>query len=127
VASSFQIVFQYPELVMPQETGSMPVLETGTMPILKVTAFYVAMFMALFTIAFGTRHLDVSERHEGMVAAIAFESLVKLVAFLAVGVYVTSSSSMASATSSREPRRAATSRTCSPRSTSPARSRTGRG
>src|SRR5258706_12187140 len=89
VASSFQIVFQYPELVMPQATGSMPVLETGTMPILKVTAFYVAMFMALFTIAFGTRHLDVSDRHEGMVAAIAFESLVKLVAFLAVGVYVT--------------------------------------
>jgi len=89
VASSFQIVFQYPELVMPTETGSMPVLETGTMPILKVTAFYVAMFMALFTIAFGTRHLDVSERHEGMVAAIAFESLVKLIAFLAVGVYVT--------------------------------------
>ena len=89
VASSFQIVFQYPELVMPQETGSMPVLETGTMPILKVTAFYVAMFMALFTIAFGTRHLDVSERHEGMVAAIAFESLVKLCAFLAVGLFVT--------------------------------------
>jgi Na+/proline symporter/signal transduction histidine kinase len=89
VSSSFQIVFQYPELVMPQETGSMPVLEHGTMPILKVTAFYVAMFMALFTIAFGTRHLDVSERHEGMVAAIAFESLVKLVAFVSVGVYVT--------------------------------------
>src|SRR6266436_6403756 len=88
VASSFQILFQYPELVMPQATGSMPVLETGTMPILKVTAFYVAMFMALFTIAFGTRHLDVSERHEGMVAAIAFESLVKLVAFLAVGIFV---------------------------------------
>ena len=45
--------------------------------------------MALFTIAFGTRHLDVSERHEGMVAAIAFESLVKLIAFLAVGIFVT--------------------------------------
>src|SRR4051812_42696621 len=89
VASSFQIVFQYPELVMPQEAGTMPTLESGTMPILKVTAFYVAMFMALFTIAFGTRHLDVAEHHEGMVAAIAFESLVKLVAFLAVGVYVT--------------------------------------
>src|SRR5258708_5259903 len=81
VSSSFQILFQYPDLVMPQESG--------TMPILQVTAFYVAMFMALFTIAFGTRHLDVSERHEGMVAAIAFESLVKLVAFLAVGFYVT--------------------------------------
>jgi len=89
VASSFQIVFQYPELVMPQESGTMPALEAGTMPILKVTAFYVAMFMALFTIAFGTRHLDVAERHEGMVAAIAFESLVKLVAFVSVGVYVT--------------------------------------
>jgi hypothetical protein len=38
---------------------------------------------------FGTRHLDASERHEGMVAAIAFESLVKLVAFLAVGLFVT--------------------------------------
>jgi Na+/proline symporter/signal transduction histidine kinase len=89
VASSFQIVFQYPEMVMPQEGGVMPVLEGGTLPILKVTAFYVAVFMALFTIAFGTRHLDVAERHEGMVAAIAFESIVKLVAFLAVGVYVT--------------------------------------
>ena len=41
------------------------------------------------TIAFGTRHLDASERHEGMVAAIAFESLVKLIAFLAVGAFVT--------------------------------------
>jgi len=86
VASSFQIVFQYPEVVMPQEGGVMPQLETGPMPILKVTAFYVAMFMALFTIAFGTRHLDVSERHEGMVAAIAFESIVKMVAFAAVGI-----------------------------------------
>ena len=38
---------------------------------------------------FGTRHLDSAERHEGMVAAIAFESIVKLLAFLAVGVFVT--------------------------------------
>ena len=38
---------------------------------------------------FGTRHLDSTERHEGMVAAIAFESVVKLLAFLAVGVFVT--------------------------------------
>ena len=38
---------------------------------------------------FGTRHLDASERHEGMVAAIAFESIVKLVAFLSVGVFAT--------------------------------------
>ncbi|WP_454916821.1 ATP-binding protein [Xanthobacter sediminis] len=49
----------------------------------------VALALALFTILFGTRHLDSAERHEGMVAAIAFESVVKLVAFLAVGLFVT--------------------------------------
>ena len=53
------------------------------------TAFWMALLLATFTILFGTRHLDASERHEGLVAAIAFESLVKLVAFLAVGVFVT--------------------------------------
>jgi Na+/proline symporter/nitrogen-specific signal transduction histidine kinase len=53
------------------------------------SALYVALILAAFTILFGTRHLDASERHEGMVAAIAFESLVKLVAFLAVGAFVT--------------------------------------
>jgi hypothetical protein len=45
--------------------------------------------LAAFTVLFGTRHLDTTERHEGMVAAIAFESVVKLLAFLAVGIYVT--------------------------------------
>src|SRR5574341_1302896 len=53
------------------------------------SAFYIAMLLAAFTIIFGTRPLDASERHEGMVAAIAFESLVKLVSFLAVGAFVT--------------------------------------
>ena len=50
-------------------------------------SFWVALVLAAFIILFGTRHLDASERHEGMVAAIAFESLVKLVAFLAVGAF----------------------------------------
>jgi Na+/proline symporter/nitrogen-specific signal transduction histidine kinase len=49
----------------------------------------VAAVLALFTILFGTRHLDATERHEGMVAAVAFESVVKLVAFVAVGLFVT--------------------------------------
>ena len=52
------------------------------------STLYVALALAGFTIAFGTRHLDTTERHEGMVAAIAAESVVKLVAFLAVGLYV---------------------------------------
>ena len=82
VSSSFQILLQDPGTSIPGE-------KAGPLPFMQVTAFYVALFMALFTIAFGTRHIDVSERHEGMVAAIAFESLVKLLAFLAVGAYVT--------------------------------------
>lgn len=51
-------------------------------------SLWVALVLAVFIILFGTRHLDASERHEGMVAAIALESLVKLVAFMAVGVFV---------------------------------------
>jgi Na+/proline symporter/signal transduction histidine kinase len=58
-------------------------------PLFTDTALYVALLLAAFTIVFGTRNLDATERHEGMVAAIAFESVVKLVAFLAVGFYVT--------------------------------------
>jgi Na+/proline symporter/nitrogen-specific signal transduction histidine kinase len=53
------------------------------------TAFYISMVLALFAILFGTRHADPNERHEGMVNAVAFESLVKLFAFLAVGCFVT--------------------------------------
>ncbi len=48
----------------------------------------IALAMAGFTMVFGARQLDGAERHEGMVAAIAFESVVKLLAFLAVGVFV---------------------------------------
>ncbi|MGE7957194.1 hybrid sensor histidine kinase/response regulator [Pseudomonas sp. NPDC089530] len=53
------------------------------------TALIVSLILALFTIVFGTRNLDVTEHHRGMVLAIAFESLVKLLAFLAVGAFVT--------------------------------------
>lgn len=56
---------------------------------LSDSALWIALLLAAFTIVFGTRHLDATERHEGMVSAIAFESVVKLFAFLAVGVYVT--------------------------------------
>jgi Na+/proline symporter/nitrogen-specific signal transduction histidine kinase len=52
------------------------------------STFYVALALAGFAMVFGARHLDTTERHEGMVAAIAFESVVKLVAFLAVGLFV---------------------------------------
>ena len=51
-------------------------------------AFGVAACMALFTILFGTRNVDAKEQHHGVVAAIAFEAIVKLAAFLAVGFFV---------------------------------------
>jgi len=49
----------------------------------------VSLVLAGFTIVFGIRNIDVTERHPGVMLAIAFESLVKLVAFLAVGLFVT--------------------------------------
>ncbi len=61
----------------------------GTTSIFRDTALYVAALMAAFAILYGTRHIDATERHDGMVAAIAFESIVKLVAFVAGGVFVT--------------------------------------
>jgi PAS domain S-box-containing protein len=51
------------------------------------TSLWVALLMALFAVLFGTRRLDATEHHEGVMLAIAFESLVKLLAFIAVGVY----------------------------------------
>ncbi len=50
--------------------------------------FWIAAGMALFTILFGTRNIDANERHHGVVAAIALEALVKLVALMAVGIFV---------------------------------------
>ncbi|MGM0988309.1 MAG: hybrid sensor histidine kinase/response regulator [Pseudomonadota bacterium] len=58
-------------------------------PLFGDTAFYVAMVMAAFAILFGTRHTDATEHHEGLIHAVAFESLVKLLAFVALGSYVT--------------------------------------
>ena len=79
VSNSFVILMQYPNLDAGAVVG----------PLRQDTALWVAMILAAFTIVFGTRHLDAAEHHQGMVAAIAFESLVKLVAFVAVGAFVT--------------------------------------
>lgn len=48
-------------------------------------ALAVGMLLALFSILFGTRHLDATEHHRGMVVAVALESVVKLLAFFCVG------------------------------------------
>ena len=81
ISNTFSIILQYPEVVMPDKQGAPLFLGDNT--------FYIAMLLAAFTILFGTRHLDATERHEGLVAAVAFESVVKLLAFIAVGLFVT--------------------------------------
>src|SRR5688572_29460602 len=81
ISNTFSIVLQYPDVSTTSKQGAPLFLGDNT--------FYIAMLLAAFTILFGTRHLDATERHEGLVAAIAFESMVKLLAFIAVGLFVT--------------------------------------
>ena len=81
VATSFVVLLQYPEI---GSTGDL-----GSSPVVRDIGMAVTVVMAIFAILYGTRHIDASEQHEGMVVAVAFESLVKLVAFLAVGIFVT--------------------------------------
>ncbi|WP_449429628.1 hybrid sensor histidine kinase/response regulator [Rhodanobacter umsongensis] len=50
-------------------------------------ALWCALLLALFAILFGTRSIDASEHHHGLMLAIALESLVKLLAFVALAVY----------------------------------------
>jgi Na+/proline symporter/nitrogen-specific signal transduction histidine kinase len=54
----------------------------------NTAALWLGAGLALFTILFGTRNLDVNERHHGVVMAIAVEAVVKLCALVAVGVFV---------------------------------------
>ena len=81
VSTSFIVLTSYPEIVMPAGVS-------GT-PWWTDTALVVALLMATFSIMFGTRNVDATEHHEGMMLAIAFESVVKLVTFLAAGIFVT--------------------------------------
>src|SRR5690606_27525655 len=57
-------------------------------PMFGDLALVVAVTMAAFAMLFGTRHSDATEHQEGLMLAIATESLVKLVAFLVVGAFV---------------------------------------
>lgn len=81
ISASFNILLSFPDMARPPRITGKDVLQDSE--------FYVALTMAAFAILFGTRHIDASERHEGLVAAVAFESIVKLAAFLIVGLFVT--------------------------------------
>ncbi|MBU9699377.1 sodium:solute symporter [Rhodobacteraceae bacterium HSP-20] len=83
----------YIALQLQSVTLSFGVFASGTpegwaLPDRDATAIWVAGGLALFTILFGTRNLDAKEQHHGVVLAIAVEAVVKLVALLAVGIFV---------------------------------------
>lgn len=81
VSTTFDIICGHPSIHFPfARVGS---------PITLHTSFVAALLLSLFSVIFGARRLVSSERHEGLVAAIAVESIVKLTAFLLVGAFVT--------------------------------------
>jgi Na+/proline symporter/nitrogen-specific signal transduction histidine kinase len=81
VSTSFLILKNHPADYHPIQFGEVVFYED--------TSLYVAFILAAFAVLFGTRRPEATERHEGLVAAIALESVVKLFAFLAVGFFVT--------------------------------------
>lgn len=80
IATSFTVLRGYPEVS--------PLVRVAEQPVWADTTLYAALALIAFAVLFGTRHIDTTERHEGLVAAIAFESVVKLAAFFAVGLFV---------------------------------------
>lgn len=52
------------------------------------TAFYATLILGFFTMLFTTRSLQSDNKNRGMMAAIAFESIIKLMTFLGVGIFV---------------------------------------
>lgn len=80
-------------------TGTLPYISlqiqavTNTLQIMtneteqQLIALMFCIIVGLFSILFGTRHISLREKHRGLVVAIAFESLVKLVTLLSVGLF----------------------------------------
>ncbi|MBI1919551.1 MAG: SpoIIE family protein phosphatase [Geobacter sp.] len=81
VSTTFDIICGYPRMQLP--------FMHYTSPLPMETSFYLALILSVFGVIFGARHLVATERHAGLVAAIAVESIVKLFTFLSVGVFVT--------------------------------------
>ena len=53
------------------------------------STFYISVLLAVFAALFGTQNTDASDKHRGIVASVAFESVIKLLFFLIIGIYVT--------------------------------------
>ncbi|MGI9304422.1 MAG: histidine kinase, partial [Gammaproteobacteria bacterium] len=66
-------------------TESLRILTQEATP--QAVALVYCVTLTLFAILFGARHISPRGKHEGLVVAIAFESLVKLIALLGVGLF----------------------------------------
>jgi Na+/proline symporter/signal transduction histidine kinase len=92
VGSLPYVALQLKAVAISTETllGGNPLLPFA-LPVIGIpeTAFVTALLLALFAILFGTRHIDATEHQDGLILAIATESIVKLLAFLTVGFFVT--------------------------------------
>jgi len=77
--------FPYIALQILAVTESIQILTQEATP--QVLALGFCVTLTLFAILFGARHISPREKHEGLVVAIAFESMIKLVALCAVGVF----------------------------------------
>ncbi len=75
----------YMSLQIQAVTNTLQIMTSGAQPV--YIAFVFCLTIALFSMLFGARHISLREKHRGLVVAIAFESLVKLIALLAVGIF----------------------------------------
>jgi Na+/proline symporter/nitrogen-specific signal transduction histidine kinase len=88
VATTPYIALQLQSMTLSFSVFAQDTPEAWLLPGHEDIALWVAAGLALFTILFGTRNLDAKEQHHGIVTAIAVEAVVKLVALLAVGIFV---------------------------------------
>jgi Na+/proline symporter/nitrogen-specific signal transduction histidine kinase len=80
IALQLKAISETFHIVTKTETSSYVLYDTTT---------YVAVALALFSSYYGTRYVDASEKRKGIVTAVAMESILKLVFFVLIGVYVT--------------------------------------
>ena len=90
IASSYEVLTNLPPSSLTNFTESpssiMSPFEGIPLPhsLWNDTGLIVAMVMAVFCILFGTRYVNSSEHHEGLILAIAFESIIKILALALV-------------------------------------------
>lgn len=88
IAATPYIALQLQSVTLSFSVFASPTDDGFALPGTEATAIWVAAGLALFTIVFGTRNLDAKEQHHGIVTAIAVEAVVKLIALIAVGLFV---------------------------------------